>query len=120
MDTDRGFGLIRRDGTKTALYAELRKMLAGGAENGSETLSKNLVTPEYFKNLGNVVEWLGVRNGVARGAVISNLKKNFSPPPGWVIHTNRITGGKPGDKIAYKGESMSVWIPDDMPGVILK
>jgi hypothetical protein len=61
-----------------------------------------------------------LRNGVARGAVISNLKKDFSPPPGWVIHTNRVTGGKPGDKIAYKGESMSLWMPDDMPGVIVQ
>jgi hypothetical protein len=119
MATDEGFGLIRRDGTATALYSELRKMLTDAAA-GTETLSQNVVTPEYFKNLGRITKWLGLQNGVARGAVISNLKKDFSPLPGWVIHTNRVTGGKPGDKIAYKGESMSLWIPDDMPGVVVQ
>jgi hypothetical protein len=116
--TDRGFGLIRRDGTATALYSELRKILSE-AGTGTETLSKNIVTPEYFKSLGKVTEWLILKNGVARGAVISNLKKDFTPPPGWVIHTNRVTGGDTGDKIAYKGESMSLYIPADMPGFIV-
>jgi hypothetical protein len=115
MAADRGFGLIRRDGSETALYSALRRMLA---DNGG--LSEYIVTPEYFTGLGTVTEWLNLQNGVARGAVIANLKKNFSPPPGWVIHTDRVTGGNIGDKIAYKGETMSLWMPDDMPGVVVQ
>jgi len=120
MATDRGFGLIRRDGTETALCSELRKMLTGSVESGFETLSKNVITPEYFTSLGTVTKWLELRDGVARGAVIANLKNDFSPLQGWVIHTDRVTGGKPGDKIAYKGEAMSLWMPDDMPGVTVQ
>ncbi|MDR0652619.1 MAG: hypothetical protein LBG12_04860 [Synergistaceae bacterium] len=89
-------------------------------KTATETLSENVVTPEYFKSLGTVTKWLELHDGVARGAVVSNLKKDFHPLSGWVIHTNRVTGGKPGDKMAYKGETVSLWMPDDMPGVVVQ
>jgi hypothetical protein len=119
MKTDSGFGLIRRDGTATALYSELCEMLSE-AGDGTETWSKNIVTSEYFKSLGIVTKWLEEENGVAYGAAISELKKDFIPPPGWVIHTERVPEGNIGDKIAYKGETMSLFIPSGMPGFNVK
>jgi hypothetical protein len=145
MATDMGFGLIRRDGTEMVLYSELRNMLTGagtgkggtgkgtgagtggtgkgtgtgtggtGTGSGTETLSKNIVTSEYFESLGTVTSWLYFENGVAYGAEITNLKKNFTPLPGWVLHTDRVKGGSRGDKIAYRGETISLYVPDGMP-----
>ncbi|MDR1978218.1 MAG: hypothetical protein LBQ42_05740 [Synergistaceae bacterium] len=60
--------------------------------------------------------WLGLKDGTANGAVIDPLKEDFSPLPGWVMHTVRVRGGKPGDDKAFKGEVISLYIPDDMPG----
>jgi hypothetical protein len=133
MSTDRGFGLIRRDGTETVLYSKLCDMLAGaGPGDGTEIPPKNIVTgasdgerteipseyivtAEYFKSLGPIEKWLFLESGFARGAKISELKKNLSPLPGWVIHTRRVESGPVGDKIAYKGEEVSVYIPKDSP-----
>jgi hypothetical protein len=73
-------------------------------------------TKDYFLTLGRVTKWLGLKDGIANGAVIDPLKEDFSPLPGWVMHTVRVQGGKAGDNKAFKGEVISLYIPYDMPG----
>jgi hypothetical protein len=114
---------IAYEGERISLYLPpdmpAFRVRSGGTDKsagaGIETLSKNIVTSEYFESLGTVEEWLYFENGFAYGATIKKLKKNFSPLPGWVLHTNRVKGGPVGDKIAYEGERISLYLPPDMP-----
>jgi uncharacterized repeat protein (TIGR02543 family) len=124
MDTDEGFGLIRRNGSKMPLYTDLQSI-------SSEALIPEdyFVTPSDFQKLGDVTNWLEVdvdkdgdrykelpaseieaeRYAVARGAGISNLRGDVSLPLGW--------------KFDGKAPQISLWIPDEsgpMPGVLLK
>jgi hypothetical protein len=118
---DKGFGLIRRDGSATALYTSLQKTLTGKTSGvtASDFPKDSLITTEYFTNLGKIVKWLELHDGVARGAVIK-LKNDFRPEKGWVMHTSRVTGGNKGDSFARKGENVSLWLPDAAPGVVIK
>ncbi len=109
---DRGFGLITRKNEKTPLYDELAKTIK---QNSLD--HEAVVTAEYFKGLGTFEKWLIPEGATARGAVIHNLKEDFIPPSGWVIHTSRKPNG---DTICKKGESMSVYIPDNMPAFLIE
>jgi hypothetical protein len=70
------------------------------------------ITKEYFINLGRVVEWMTDEydRTVATGAVII-FNADFQPEKDWVLHTNRVRGGTSGDRIVYKGERGTLWIP---------
>jgi hypothetical protein len=59
-----------------------------------------------------VDEWMTDEHDrtVATGAAII-FNADFQPESGWVLHTNRVRGGDIGDKIAYKGERGTLWIP---------
>jgi len=109
------FGLIRKDGSKTPLYNTLKEILPK-MQIPKEDLYYVIPTHVFFEALGKVEKWLPEDAvSIARGAFISVLKKDFIPPKGWIIHSNRCPNN-PGDTIAYKGESVSIWIPDSMPG----
>ncbi|GHV40350.1 hypothetical protein FACS1894187_21230 [Synergistales bacterium] len=85
-----------------------------GASLAAETgNAPSLVSKEYFLKLGDFGFWLieDKAKQTARGAVIHNLREDFRPLAGWVLHTERVRGGNVGDTIAKKGEDISLYIP---------
>ena len=138
---DAGYALIRRNGTKTALYTRLVSMLNNKPITPVASVApvtpvipiekpgEYVITKDFFtRNFGQVQEWLGIGydSTTARGAVvIAKSKLDFRPykNAGWAMHTTRVpgeSGRKVSDTSARKGEPVSIWIPDEMPAFRLK
>jgi hypothetical protein len=108
-----GLGLIRKDGSKMPLYQVLQEIMP------LTSVPKDLfINKEFFTKLGKVSAWLGndVKRGYARGAVI-HLKSDFKPEKklGFTIHKNGATVSS-----ANKGDTVSIWLADPVPDIIIK
>lgn len=104
-----GYGLIREDGTQTALAKYLPSLLTLDSIPSSEYIGR-----DYIESLapGSVLNWFYDSSSklFANGAQ-TTLAKNVkvSLGEGLVMHTVRSGGNRPGDSKASKGEPVSFW-----------
>jgi len=71
---------------------------------------------QYFLDepaFGRIIQWVEAADspGQYRGAQLI-LAQDFSPLPGWTMHTPKVPAGKPGDSFAAAGTKVTVYIPD--------
>ena len=117
-----GYGLIRSDGSKTALAEALPGILGRDAIPRDAFVSRELISSLAS---GASIKWLPEGAALlANGAVLTVLGRDIrvEPGKGLVLHTARAGSGRPGDDHASAGETVTVWtdgkggVPDILIG----
>ena len=105
-----GYGLIREDGTKTALAEYLPALLTMDSIPSNEFIGR-----DYIESLtsGSILTWSFDTSGLyAYGASTVSLASNvnISLGEGLIMHTVRAGESRPGDTQASIGEPVTFWV----------
>ncbi len=106
-----GYGLIRADGSKTALAKDMPEILKHDSIPINMYIGKDFI--ESLSPNSNF-SWFYTddTHNFARGAEVEKLTKNITnlKGQGLILHTSRVAGGRVGDSYANAGERVSLWI----------
>ena len=106
-----GYGLIRRDGTKTALAQAMPTLLTQSTIPTDAYASMEQIAglsssgwPQWMLNSSNSA------GAYADSAVVTLSRAlDVTPGAGLVMHTSRVPGGRTGDTHADPGETVTLW-----------